>query len=201
MFVVVEGPDGVGKGTVCRGIVDRIRSSHDVVLTTEPSTGEIGRHIRQILRGERANPGPVELASLYAHDRVDHLAREVMPALASGAVVVSDRYLLSSVAYQHGAGGVGLRRVLHMNRYAVTPDLTFVLLASPLVCAERRRMRGGKADAFEAAEIQERVNAVYRNADSLLPNQRIQYIEASPSADVVIDRVMTHLSPLLEKRQ
>ncbi|MEO8214263.1 MAG: dTMP kinase, partial [Myxococcales bacterium] len=110
LFVVLEGIDGSGTTTQLDRLVEHLRErGRQAVATREPSTGPIGRLLREILLGQHVVPMPAggaspvdgrAMALLFAADRRDHLGREVEPALTNGADVVSDRYILSSLAYQ-----------------------------------------------------------------------------------------------------
>src|SRR5690349_6199392 len=97
LLIAVEGADGAGTTTQCRRLVDWLRASgREAHLTREPSTGPVGALIRQVLAGTHASFDPTALALLFAADRLDHIAREIAPARDRGAVVVTDRYVLSS---------------------------------------------------------------------------------------------------------
>lgn len=125
-FICLEGLDGSGKSTQARFLAERLRKTHKVVLTVEPSYGRIGTFIRNsYLYGEKRLSSVVE-ALLFAADRVDHVQNEIIPALEAGKVVVSDRYVYSSLAYQ-GAAGLGLEWIEKINVYAIRPDLALFL--------------------------------------------------------------------------
>jgi len=161
LLVAIEGADGAGTTTqaarLSEWLAARGRSVH---LTREPSSGAVGVLIRAVLSGAHPGLDPAALALLFAADRLDHLGREIAPALAGGAVVVSDRYVMSSLVYQSlevDAGFVG-----DINRRAAPPDLTVLIDVPPEVAAERRARRGGKPELFEEDEVQRRVIASYR---------------------------------------
>jgi dTMP kinase len=163
-FIVIEGIDGSGTTLQTRAVGTWLeRRGHTVLETREPSTGAIGALARQRL-GVHADTGPVTLALLFAADRLDHVAREVGPALAAGAVVVSDRYLMSSLAYQ----GLDCDEswVREINRHARVPDLTLVLDVPADVAFARvqRRAAAGEAVAerYDALDLQRRLAAHYR---------------------------------------
>ena len=100
-FIAIEGIDGSGTTLQTRLLADWLAArGHTVLETREPSHGPIGVLVRERLSVRSAPLEPAALALLFAADRLDHLAREVVPAIARGAVVLSDRYLLSSLAYQ-----------------------------------------------------------------------------------------------------
>lgn len=174
LFIVLEGIDGSGTTTqlapLARHLEGRGRRVH---LTREPSTGPVGRLLREILLGQHRLPGgaPADgpaTALLFAADRRDHLAREIEPALARGEDVVSDRYLLSSLAYQaeeaDRAWVAGLAKDLRV------PDLTILLDVSPGLAAERRRAAGRVEERYDRDEVQARVAARYRELVAATPN-------------------------------
>ena len=137
------------------------------LATREPSTGPIGRLLREILLGGHRLPDgtPADgraMALLFAADRRDHLRREIEPALAAGADVVCDRYLLSSLAYQ----GEEAERdwVAELAREVRPADLTLLLDLPVAVAAARRRAAGRVEERYDADAVQERVAAAYRHA-------------------------------------
>jgi dTMP kinase len=166
LFIVLEGIDGSGTttqlGLLERHLAARGRRVHP---TREPSQGPVGRLLREILLGGHPHPDgtPADglaMALLFAADRRDHLRREIEPALAAGVDVVSDRYLLSSLAYQAQEAErdwvAGLARDLRL------PDLTLLLDVSTETAAARRRAAGRTEERYDADEVQTRVAARYR---------------------------------------
>jgi dTMP kinase len=129
------------------------------------------------------------MALLFAADRLDHLEAEILPNLMDGVSVVSDRYDLSSLAYQsatseeEGADAVDWIRAL--NRHARRPDLTIVVDVSAETAARRRRARGGTAELYEVTELQERLVAAYKNAEALVPGDRVAHVDGEMSVDDV----------------
>lgn len=164
-FIAIEGIDGSGTTSQTRALAAWLGSrGHSVVQTREPSRGAIGTLIRQRLSVAAAPLEPAALALLFAADRLDHIASEVEPALAAGAVVLSDRYFLSSLAYQAlecDAAWVG-----QINARAPRPDLT-LLLALPVEVAFARVQRrmaqeGAVEERFDALELQRRIARHYQ---------------------------------------
>ena len=167
-FIVLEGLDGAGTTTQCEALAKALRlKGREVWVTREPSTGPIGTLVRQSLSG-RLMLGPGEplgndtLALLFAADRVDHVASEIAPALKRGAVVLSDRYLLSSLAYQGAA--LPMAWVAQLNARALAPDLTLFVEVSLSEAARRRKARGGKDELFDAPAVQKRTALQYQKA-------------------------------------
>lgn len=150
-FIVLEGADGTGSSTHSKLLVEHLKASGvSVFHTREPSDGAYGQLLRRQLLADTAPP-PEELTLAFALDRLEHARKVIRPALARGTVVVSDRYFLSSLIYQHAAGAEWIREV---NRSAVVPDLTVVLLL-PFE-ESRKRMKSRKLDALEADETFQR---------------------------------------------
>ena len=161
IFIALEGLDGAGTTTQAQRLTDHLRSQGRAVhLTCEPGTGEIGRLLRRYLSGEIAIGAPA-MAMLFAADRLDHLDSEITPALESGATVISDRYLCSSLAYQSGAAGLNLAWVDALNGFAPHAALTIYLRVSPEVAGKRLRQRAGTAEIYDAIEQQERICRKY----------------------------------------
>ncbi|HVE86725.1 MAG TPA: dTMP kinase [Myxococcales bacterium] len=169
LFVVLEGIDGAGTTTQAERISAALRAEGRRVLTTrEPSDGPLGLLLRQALAGRLGLPrqsgplSPETLALLFAADRTDHLAAQVRPALAAGVVVVCDRYVLSSLAYQ--GAQLPPRWVEAVNAFADAPDLTLFLEVEPEVAARRRASRGGDAELYDADHLQRRIARQYLTA-------------------------------------
>jgi dTMP kinase len=146
-FIVLEGIDGAGTTTQTERLVGHLRArGRRAAATREPSDGPVGRLLRQILLGQHAPPGGgklggAEMALLFAADRLDHLQREIEPLLSAGSDVVSDRYLLSSLAYQAEEADRGW--VASLARGVRRPDLT-VLIDVPIAVAAARRLKAGR---------------------------------------------------------
>jgi dTMP kinase len=199
LFIVLEGIDGSGTTTqldrLARHLEARGRRVHP---TREPSAGPVGRLLREILLGGHRRPDGaavdgLAMALLFAADRRDHLTREIEPALSSGADVVSDRYLLSSLAYQAQEAErdwvAGLARDLRL------PDLTLLLDVPIAVAAARRRAAGRPDERYDADEVQSRVAARYRELCAADPKAII--LDANAPIDEVTARVTAAVDRLL----
>jgi dTMP kinase len=160
LFVVLEGIDGSGTTTQARRLVRRLRRrGHSATFTFEPSSGPIGKHIRKCLHHEIVAT-PQNIALMFASDRLDHYEHTIAPLLDQGHIVVCDRYVMSSLAYQSVEGSN--KWVASINRYAPRPDLTILLDVSVDVAAGRRRARGGNKELFDLRRFQRQVATNYR---------------------------------------
>lgn len=201
-FLVVEGVDGSGTTTQTRALVQALTArGREALATFEPSDGPVGRFIRSVLEHKLVAPATGEpwtarwstLALLFAADRLDHVDTVIEPALVAGKIVVSDRYDLSSLAYQSVTAEDD--RVLpwigELNRYARRPDLTLVLDVPFEESRKRRRARGGSEELFDADAIQRRLVEAYARAEALVPKDRLLHVDGVGTVEEVADRVLS----------
>lgn len=200
-FVVLEGIDGSGTTTQAARLAASLRElGHAVVTTREPSDGPIGVLVRQALTRRLVGLSDRVLALLFAADRLDHLASVVEPALAEGKVVVSDRYVLSSLAYQ--GMRLPLAWVEALNAAARPADLTLFLEVDPRTAARRRHGRGGTAELFDADEVQRAVARAYgRVARKHARAQRVVRVDGRGAADEVAREILKRVRAVLPRRR
>jgi dTMP kinase len=190
-FIVLEGIDGSGTTTQAQALVAGLEASgRPARFTHEPSKGPVGRLLRQLLvaNGEGPSLDWSGMALLFAADRLEHVAREIRPALSAGVTVICDRYDLSSLAYQSAtapAGEAPLPWLRAINQHALRPDLTLVLDVAPELAASRRARRGEPEELFEGGDLQRRLAAIYARAEELVPGDRLVHIRAEASIEVV----------------
>ncbi|NDK31104.1 dTMP kinase [Nesterenkonia haasae] len=160
LFVVLEGGEGAGKTTQL-GLLEQwlAQSGRRVVRTREPGGTEVGERIRAlVLDHGQGEVDPRTEALLFAASRAAHVSQKIRPALDAGAVVLCDRYIDSSLAYQGAGRGLGVAEVAQINAWAtegLEPNLTVLLDVDPLVSARRRASRDGGAagDRIESADL------------------------------------------------
>lgn len=202
-FLSVEGPDGSGKTTQVRRLEERLlRFGFDVYATREPGGCPISEKIRQLLldpaNGEMTD---VTEALLYAAARAQHVRQTILPALATGKLVLCDRFVDSSVAYQGGGRELGVEQVREMNRPAVDgalPDAT-VYLDIDHVTAMKRRSAATTLDRLElqAEAFHGRVEAAYGQITAAEPERFVQVNAAQPVeqvAEELWDKVLERLT-------
>jgi dTMP kinase len=197
LFIVFEGGEGAGKSTQVRHLAEELRrAGRDVVITREPGATEAGAQIRRmLLDGEALSPRAEAL--LYAADRAHHVATVVRPALARGAIVVSDRYVDSSLAYQGAGRTLPVGEVAWLSAWAtggLKPDLTVLLDLEPAVGLRRAESRGRGSDRLEGESLafHERVRFAFLDLAAAESNRYLVLdAERSPEqvAGVVLERV------------
>ena len=195
-LIALEGIDGAGTTTQIERLSAYIQSlGWRVQTTAEPSKGPVGLLLRQALRGA-PSMDEATLALLFAADRLDHGRRQILPALAAGEVVLTDRYILSSYAYQ--ATHLPLAWVQTIGSYARPADATLFLRVSPATAARRRHSRGDAAEHFDALTRQTQVAQLYEQAIALPGIGCVRVVDAEADRDQVTLACQAHLRALLQ---
>ncbi|HET6729954.1 MAG TPA: dTMP kinase [Jiangellaceae bacterium] len=196
VFIAFEGGEGAGKSSRAHALAERLRAGgREVVLTHEPGDTRIGRHVRHlVLDPSSAGLDPWAEALLYAADRAEHVSSVIRPALDRGAVVLTDRYVDSSLAYQGVGRGLGVDAVAAVSAFAtdgLVPDLTVVL---DVPASLGRSRLAGPADRLEgeADVFHERVRQAFLDVAATAP-QRYLVVDATLPTEhvdaVILDRV------------
>jgi dTMP kinase len=207
-FITFEGTDGCGKTTQMDRLAARLRDEgYEVVVTVEPGGTRIGEQIRRILL-DSANQElcPTAELLLYFASRAQNVEERIFPALARGAIVLSDRFTDSSMVYQGAARGLGEEEVLALDGIAcrgLKPDLTVLIDIDLETSLERARSRGlGKAESRmdeQAAEFHRRVREAYlRLAER--EARRFRVIDGRPDPESVAAAVWAAVRPLVGER-
>ncbi|MDY6055184.1 dTMP kinase [Micrococcus sp.] len=206
LFVAFEGADGSGKSTQARAVAEALRArGRQVLLTREPGGSDLSEALRGLLLDPAHAPvDPRTEALLFAAARAAHVERTVRPALAAGTVVLTDRYVDSSIAYQGAVRGLGAERIAELNVWAtqgLEPDLTVLLDVDAATAAGRRAGRhtgtGQGPDRMEqeTAAAHETLRAAFRARAQAWP-QRYLVLEAAAPAEALTEAVLTRLTAL-----
>lgn len=201
-FITFEGPEGSGKTTVIQQVAQKLENQYSVVLTREPGGVKTGEQIREVLLEGDDMDDRTE-ALLFAASRREHLVGKVIPSLENGKLVLCDRYIDSSLAYQGYARGIGIEEVKSINEFAINglyPDITIYLDVSVAVGRERilKNQRNQNRLDQEDVKFHEKVVEGYKK---IIHNEseRFIVIEAHRSIDEVVNATYESISKYLEK--
>lgn len=207
-FITFEGLDGAGKSTQIARLAQRLTAQGlHVVCTREPGGTDIGDRLRELLLDPaQTRLAPRTEALLYAASRAQLVAEVIRPALAEGAVVLCDRYVDASLAYQGAGLGLGVEAVAAVNRFAtdgLTPDLTFLFDVPVAVSRDRisRDMDKRGPDRIErrSDEYFQRVRMAFLRIAEAEPD-RVVRLEASRPAEMLEQEIWAHVQKWLSKR-
>ncbi|WP_020577086.1 dTMP kinase [Actinopolymorpha alba] len=203
LFIALEGGEGAGKSTQVRRLADWLRyDGHEVLVTHEPGGTNLGLELRRLLlHSEDHHISARTEALLYAADRAEHVESVIRPALQQGAVVVTDRYVDTTLAYQGSGRDLGHQDILKLSRWAtggLRPHLTIVLDLSPEVGLARM---DGPPDRLEREplEFHQRVRQQFLDLASLDP-ERYLVLDATLPADALATRIEERVRQLLAAR-
>ena len=201
-FISLEGGEGVGKSTQVKALATALRSRGlDVIETREPGGSEGAEKIRELLLGGAEERwGAQAEALLFAAARADHVQKTIAPALEAGRWVLSDRFVDSSLAYQGGAGALGIEAVREINAFGIGdcfPDRTLILIDED--GAERARARdtdGSDRIGGRGADYHHRVELAFRLI-AAEESERVWLIDASGDPEQVTARLLDAIQDLL----
>ncbi|MFD1672312.1 dTMP kinase [Agrilactobacillus yilanensis] len=211
LFITLEGPDGMGKTTVLKQLLPLLaqKTAQPVIETREPGGSQIAEQIRQVLLDvNNTKMDDRTEALLFAAARRQHLVEVVLPALAADKIVLSDRFVDSSVAYQGGGREIGEQAVYDLNMFAtagLTPDLT-LLLDGPVEAglARIQKFRQDQSDRLdqETLAFHQRVRTSYLHLAAEFPKRVIKIDAMQPLEQVVADclqQVQNHLPETFQR--
>jgi dTMP kinase len=201
-FISLEGGEGVGKSTQVRALAQALQKRGlDVLITREPGGSDGAEKIRELLlSGTAERWTPKVEALLFAAARADHFERTIGPALSQGRWVICDRFVDSSLAYQGGAGGLGIEKVRDFNAMAIDggfPDRTLILILDE--GGDRARSRdtdGSDRIGGRGADYHRKVEIAFRMIAAEEP-ERVRLIDASGGPDEVTQRLLEAVEDLL----
>ena len=206
MFVTIEGPEGSGKSSVTKEVVKLLeKDGYTIVLTREPGGTPIAEEIRNVILDKKNTAmDPMTEALLYAASRRQHLVEKVWPLSKEGKIVISDRFLDSSLAYQGGARGLGIDNVLALNQFATDgyyPDLTLLFDLDPRIGLQRiaaNKTREVNRLDLEKIDFHDSVRKTFLELASRFKD-RFVVLDASKSFDEVVQDAYKAIKDRLAK--
>ncbi len=197
LLIAFEGIDGTGKSTQIRLLSEKLTGmGYEVVTTFEPTDGPFGQRIRELFVN-RTSVSREEELELFMADRKQHVNEVIAPALAEGKIVLTDRYYLSTVAYQ-GAAGLNPVEILQLNEnFAPRPDLALIFVAPPTLGIHRiQELRGESLNSFEQEEALQKVSELFDNLDG----DYIKRIDAVRTIDEIHHDVLREVKQLIGEK-
>ena len=192
-FIVFEGLDGSGKGTMLARTAEWLFNSNPgydkILLTREPTYSGAGKQIRKMLKSDKEPlTKSKQLLQLYFEDRKEHLEKVIKPALQLGSIVLCDRYKYSTICYQQ-AQGIPVEKIISLHSRMLVPDLVLVLDAEPETALQRIRSSRSVIEKFEKDFFLEELRENYLALKKLLPKEPIKIIDANSSIEDTFARV------------
>jgi dTMP kinase len=206
MFITFEGGEGSGKTTCIKRIVEILEEEgNSVVLTREPGGTPISEEIRNVILDKKnTDMDPRTEALLYAAARRQHIVQKILPSLKEGKIVISDRFLDSSLAYQGGARGLGIEEIYRVNQYAtegLEPDITFFFDIDPEEGLRRIASNAGREVNrldVEKLAFHQTVRGAFQELAKRFP-KRFVVIDASQKPDDVFNAVLKEIHQRIRK--
>ena len=207
LFISIEGPEGSGKTTVAKKVTEKLEEEgYKVLYTREPGGVEIAEKIRDIILDvKNTNLDPKSEALLYAASRRQHLVEKVDPALKKGYIIICDRFVDSSLAYQGHARKIGIDEVFNINKFAIGetwPDLTILLDIDPQIGLDRinteRNQEVNRLD-LESINFHKLVHDGYEIIKNKYRN-RFTIVDGNKSKDEVFNEVYSLIKQEIEKK-
>ena len=204
LFITFEGPEGSGKTTMIQMIAEALKDTHEIVLTREPGGIPISEKIRDILLANDTEMDARTEALLFAAARRQHLVEKVVPALEEGKVVLCDRFVDSSLAYQGYARGLGVEDIMQINRFAIEnwmPDLTIYLQLPPETGLKRIQDNNRTSNRLDAEKLAFHKDVVsgYNELSENYP-ERIKVVDADREIEDVFKDTYNIIGKYLNHR-
>lgn len=192
MFIVIDGPDGSGKTTLAKQLVEQLRlNGVQCIYTYEPTHDSLaGIKIRQLMKSGNFED-IYSFADLFVEDRKEHLATLIMPTLERGEVVICDRYKYSALAYQQ-LQGVDPVYLVEINKECLIPDFVFVLLPHNAdILLQRISHRDESRDVFEEREFLTNTLDFYKKLSVYFPEEKIFFLDAEINIEENINEIIS----------
>lgn len=205
LFITFEGPDGCGKTSIINLIKEYYKDNEKIIFTREPGGTKISEKIREIiLSNDNANMSPRTEALLYSASRAQHIDELVKPNLEKGNIVISDRFVLSSLAYQGGGRELGVENVRKINDFAingVNPDVIIFFYVDPLTTLKRKSLNEN-ADRLELSgdDFHSRVYDTYMELlEEMKDDKVLRKVDATKSMEEVFEDVKKIIDEKMEE--
>lgn len=207
LFVTIEGPEGSGKTTIGKKIVEQLMNDgYEVIYTREPGGIEIAEQIRQvILDVNNTNMDPRTEALLYAASRRQHLIEKIVPAIKDNKIIICDRFVDSSLAYQGHARKLGIDNVYEINKFAIDtlmPDLTLLFDIEPKLGLER--INANKLREVNRLDLEQlEFHTLVREGFLIIQNrepQRVKRVDASKTIDEVFNSAYSLIKQAIKEK-
>jgi len=206
IIIAIEGIDGSGKTTIAKNLKRELENKGlNVVLLKEPTDSIIGKEIRKIL-ATNPNPDQRKMMELYAKDRKINVEKNIEPALRENKIVILDRYVISSLAYQ-STNGIPYEEILQENSFAPIPDMVIILDLPEEIAVQRLVASGKNVDSFEKREFLKKVRGRYKDLSKKLKTfkgwekTKIYLIDATKSVEEITKNVLENVLDLLKERK
>ena len=195
-FVVFEGIDGSGKGTIIKEakkfLLEKGIQEEQIVVTAEPTNGFYGKKVRELLKTNvNPNVNSQQFLDLYVADRKEHLEKILQPALKNNKIILCDRYKYSTFVYQ-SLQGIPIEKIKKLHEGMLVPDLIFILDVSPTISLKRISRRQ-QLEAFEQQDFLEKVREGFLASKETFPDENIKIVDASKEISEVKKEVCEKL--------
>lgn len=196
-FIVIEGIDGAGTTSQSKLLHEEFKKkSIESILTFEPTDGEVGKLIRRFLQKDVVFDEHT-VALLFAADRINHINSKILKNINTGKIVISDRYFLSSLAYQSVNVDTGF--IEKINKYHIAPDITVLIDIDPEISLKRKNISNSKkADVYEKIDFQIKVRNNYlKFAEKYKEKHNVKIINGNEDIEVVTKNIISEVSKIL----
>lgn len=184
LFIALEGPDGCGKTTQSKALKQHLeQGGYQVILTREPGGTPLAEEIRKLLLSDSGINDPMTELLLLSAARRDHIENLIKPKLDQGFIVISDRFIGSTIAYQGALKGLDYQQIINIHNAATAsfyPDITLVFTLSPEAAAGRMQNRSNHNhyDALSSG-ARGKIHDCYQSLDTILPQANVKFIDSS----------------------
>ena len=204
VFITFEGPEGSGKSTIIKGVNEYLLKNYETLVTREPGGISLSESIRDLLLNDEYDIDGKTEALLFAASRRVHLVEKIIPALKSGKIVLCDRFIDSSLAYQGFARGLGFDSIFTINKFAIEtnmPDLTIYLRLDPKIGLLRKKDNNVEHNRLDNEEIDfhERVVMGYNKLSEEYPD-RIKTVNAKQDVEAVLNDTIHIIEQFIKSR-